>query len=105
MAAALLKIIHEYMINTNVQNQKWNKLLKVGCAGSSEPNPIGFKGMQVQMNLTPFASTQASLEVQVLYYTTFTSHHHPGRPQELRSHQSAPRVWKYQPAAPEACPH
>ena len=67
MAAALLKTIHEHMINTDIQIQKWNKLFKVGGAGSSKPNPIGFNGMGIQMNLIPFASTQASLEVQILH--------------------------------------
>ena len=94
------------MINMNVQNQKMEQVTRGWvCAGSSKPDPVGFNGMWVQTNLIPFASTQASFEVRVLYYTTFTSHHHPGRPQELQSHQSVPQVWKYQLVAPEARPH
>ena len=74
MVVALLRTIHESMINTNTQIQKnRTSYSDVGGAGSSEPDPIG---------LNPGITQDAN--------TTFIGHHHLGRPQELRSHWSVP---------------
>ena len=104
--SCFIKTMQGY-INTLIQIHKswiFNKLLEVGGVGSSEPDPVSFNRMWVQMNPIPFTPTQASLEMQVLWHT-FTGHHHPGRQREPRSHQNVPRVWKHQLEAPEACLH
>ena len=67
MMAALLRTIHVKTINTDIQIENRMSYLMLGDVGSSEPDPAGFNEVQVQMNLTPLAPTQASIEIQILH--------------------------------------